>query len=176
MENALISLILIGLILFSVLSITQVSITSLDTLLTSWRHMEAQSEIRARTNPEWVVASTDASGSYIDVVVHNGGATRWGNFDEWDVVLQYYTSSGVYYIRYLTYTSSTTPGSNKWTVSSIYSDYNNAISEYYEPGIVNPGEDVVLKLSISPSANPTGTKMVTIAVANGVTISSVFSN
>jgi len=172
----LISLILIGLILFSVLSITQVSITSEDTLLTSWRHMEALSEDRARTGPEWVSATTSPSGSSIDVVLHNGGATRLADFNEWDVVVQYYTTSSTYYIRYLRYTSNATPGSNEWTVSNIYSDYNNAIPEYYEPDVLNPGEDAVLKLSLSPPTDPAATKMVIIAVANGVTVEGIFSN
>ena len=175
MENALISLILIGLILFSVLSITQVSITSEDALLTSWRDMEALSEERARTDPEWVSASTSPSGSSINVVLHNGGATRLADFDEWDVVVQYYTTSNTYYIRYITYTDST-PGSNEWTVSGIYSDYSSATPEYYEPDVLNPGEDVVLNLSLSPPTDPAGTKMVIIAVANGVTVEGVFSN
>ncbi len=176
MENALISLILIGLILFSVLSITQVSITSEDALLTSWREMEALSEERARTDPEWVSASTSPTGNSIDVVLHNGGATRLADFDEWDVVVQYYTTSNTYYIRYLAYTDNATPGSNEWTVSGIYSDYNSMTPEYYEPDVLNPGEDVVLKLSLSPPTDPAATKMVIIAVTNGVTVEGIFSN
>ena len=48
-------------------------------------------------------------------------------------------------------------------------------AEVYEPNVFNPGEEMVLRLNVSPAIPGDTDNLVTIATANGVTLAAPFS-
>jgi hypothetical protein len=62
----------------------------------------------------------------------------------------------------------------EWTVSGIYVDANTLTPEVFEPGILNPDEEMVIQARVAPSVAMTTTNMITINTLNGITASSHF--
>ncbi len=173
MENALVSIILIAIIVFAILTMAYASLGAQEDVLYAWMAFETATEERVNTRLTWVNGASN--GDNIDVVLRNEGAVKLADFDRWDVVLQYYSPAGDYYVKWLRYVPGT-PTTDEWTVKGIYIDYDNLIAESYEPNVLNPGEEVVLWLAISPPTTQTSTKMVIITVPNGVTLQRTFQN
>ena len=134
--------------------------------------MKAAAEEQARTELSLIGTATEDSGAIAKVTLENVGSVKLDSFSRWDVMIQYYDSDGDYYIHWLPYTSSADPGANQWTVQGIYL---NSISdpELFEPDILNPGEEVVLKARLSPSVVVTQTMMV-VTTANGISATAIF--
>ena len=61
-------------------------------------------------------------------------------------------------------------GNNQWTVKGIYTDAAASQPEVFEPGIFNPGEELVVQLQLLPTIGMTTTNMIIIGTANGVTV------
>jgi hypothetical protein len=113
----------------------------------------------------------------VDWSLRNEGQTLLREFDNWDLVVLYQDSpsSGLQAQR-LTYTSNAVPASGEWTVSGIYQDATLLTAEVFDPGIVNPAEEFIVRAELSPSISTPTTNTVTLAVANGVKASTQFSN
>ena len=173
MENALVSIILIIIIIFAVLTLAHASLDTQEDVISGWVVFEEGTEDRVNTRLAWI--SGTSSGDNIEIVLRNEGAVKVADYDRWDVILHYYSPAGDYYIKRLTYIPGA-PTTDEWTVKGIYVDYDNLIVESYEPGIVNPGEEVVLWLAISPPTTQTSTKLVIISMSNGVTLQRAFQN
>ena len=47
--------------------------------------------------------------------------------------------------------------------------------EVYEPNILNPGEEMKIRAKISPSSGAASTNWITVATANGIPASVLFS-
>ena len=77
----------------------------------------------------------------LEVSLSNRGQTAIANFDQWDVIVQYYDSHDDYYVKWLPYVTGT-PGDNQWTVEGIYLDAEDETPEILGPGILNPGEEI----------------------------------
>jgi len=172
METLFTTIVAIALIVMAVLTLSQSAISSVDSVGVSWREMESVAEERARTELSLIGTATESSGAIAKVTLENSGSAKLDSFDRWDVVIQYYDSGGNYHMRWLPYTSNPDPGANQWTVQGIYM---NAISdpELFEPDILNPGEEIVLKARISPSVVVTQTMMV-LVTPNGVSTTAIF--
>jgi len=172
METLFTTLIAIALILLAVLTLSQSALSSVDAVGVSWREMKAVAGEQARTGLSLIGTATEDSGAIAKVTLENEGSVKLDSFDRWDVMIQYYDSDGDYHIRWLPYTSNSDPGANQWTVQGIYL---NATSdpELFEPDILNPGEEVVLKARLSPSVVVTQTMMV-VATANGISATAIF--
>jgi len=171
METVIVALVAIALILFGVMELSQTALLSVDTVGMSWRDMEDLAEERARTQLSLVDTSSQGAGAIVEATLANDGTTKLGSFTKWDVMIQYYDSSGNYHIGWLPYTTGE-PVDNQWTVEGIFMEAPSQ-PEIFEPGMLNPGEQVVIKARISPSAVVTETMMV-VSTPNGVTASIVF--
>ena len=171
MESLFTALVAIALIVMAVLTLSQGALSSVDSVGVSWREMESAAEDRARTELSLIGTTTESSGAIAKVTLENTGAARLDSFDRWDFVIQYYDSGGDYHMRWLPYTSNSDPGANQWTVQGIYL---NAISdpELFEPDILNPGEEIVLKARLSPSVVVTQTMMV-VVTPNGISTTAI---
>ena len=117
------------------------------------------------------------SGFFIDWSIRNTGQTELRGFEDWDVIVAYQDSSGSGLVtRRLTYSSSDPPAVNDWTVQGVYLDAEALTDEVFDPGIVNPGEELIISAQLSPVIASGTTNQVTLAVSNGVTVSAQFSN
>ena len=121
-------------------------------------------EDRARTDLSTVDAETMAG--IVNVTLRNEGDTKLADFDQWDVIIQYYDDFDEYYIKWLPYAQ---PG-DKWV--EIFPPE----AQVFDPDILNPGEEMVVQISVSPLVKESSSKLVTIVTPNGIAASTVFTH
>ncbi len=63
---------------------------------------------------------------------------------------------------------------NQWSVTAIYTDGDAQMLESFEPGVWNPGEDLVLRMEINPPVAAGTALQATVATGNGSTTASTF--
>lgn len=130
-----------------------------------------------RTELTSLTVSVISAGATVDWSVGNTGQTQLRVFDDWDVVIIYQDSAGAgLQINHLTYTSNTTPAAGEWTITGVYRDAGTLTAEVFNPGIVDPGEEFIIRAQLSPSISTPTTNTMTLAVENGVTVSAQFAN
>ncbi len=163
METAIVSLICIAVILSGGLSLAQTAVLSADHISVEWKKMETRSTDMANTAIS-ATAVADQGTSGFDINVKNTGQRVLGNFSKWDVVVQYYMASGTYYIKHLSYVAGTSPGNDEWAVNAIQW---NGSTEVFEVGLLDPKEDLKLRIKPNPAVGPGKTILVVIATDQG---------
>ena len=159
METAIAVLIILTVVLFGVLTLTQVYLSAQDTILESWRVMEERLGDRARTRISVDEPGTvDLLGYTVVVTLANEGSSKLADFDRWDVIAQY---------------DSNNDGHHDIVEWLSYSDWSEAIGENFEPGILNPGEVMTITIHVSSEISTTGQAI--IGTPNGVTTSKDFA-
>jgi len=105
-----------------------------------------------------VVASAAATSTRLEghsdlgVTVTNRGALSYASFSSWDVIAHYtHVGGGDQSVR-LSY--ATPLVDNSWNVAGIYLDADASIPELLESGLLNPEEEVVFNIRLSPPAQP----------------------
>lgn len=162
METVLVSLVTIGLIIVSTLTMLTNSFQMATMLSESWKEMEAKASSIMRTHIV-TVPPLSYTGGNIVLTVQNEGATNLDDFSSWDVIANYQTGA----VKYIVYTEGYPPTSNKWTVAGIYLPSGGP--EVFDPGILNPSEEMKTELCLSPEISENETVRITISAPNGVT-------
>ena len=165
METALTGLIIIMVLLLAMLVLADSFFSSQDAVLESWREMEERVGDRARTDLLPVNAEAIGGGSMVQVTLRNEGDTKLADFDQWDVIIQYYDASSEYYVKWLPYAQ---PG-DRWT------EFFSAEAQAFDPDILNPDEEMMVQLSVSPALGSPTTNQVIVATPNGIIASTVFT-
>jgi hypothetical protein len=173
MSNAIVALVVIALMMTAVLTWSQTAYTSFDSVSQSLKQTTQITQEVSRT--DITVIRALRNGSFVDVYVLNSGKVHLAQFDNWDLLIQYYDAGKTYHITPVSYTSNSNPGDNRWTVAQIYSDSSMTTKEVYEPGILNPGEVLFMKARMSPAVGTKTTNMVTVSTDNGVAASAQFT-
>lgn len=121
----------------------------------SWR--EAERSVDSNLVP----LSASVSTTDVDVVLTNSGRLKYSTEDlaGWEVVVRYEDGSGTPHTEYLAYASALATGS--WTVQQIYLDYDTLATEIFEPGILNPQEELIIRARL---ANAPGGSTVNVAM------------
>ena len=168
MENVLIAFIIIFILVFAGLTLSEAMIASQDVLQASFQEMEARLDEQTRTNLTPVDATT-FTDSTVNVTFRNTGSTRLSDFDQWDVIVQYYDNSepADYHIGWLSYTSSA-PFGSEWSVEGLYMNAAEETPEAFEPQILDPGEEIVLSLNVVPPVGPGQAIRAAVSLPNGV--------
>jgi hypothetical protein len=166
METAIPAIIIIGLLMLATLTLAEQSLSSQDAVSKSWREMQERLEERTRTDLSPIAAQTINAGATVELTLRNDGDTKLADFDQWDVILQYGSGSGN--AEWYPYGS----GSDEWDVGGIYLDASQSTPEAFDPDILNPGEEMVIWVWVSP---PVGTHQAIVATPNGITASTVFT-
>jgi hypothetical protein len=131
----------------------------------------------SRTELTSLSVSVISAGATVDWSVGNTGQTQLRVFADWDVVIVYQDSPGAgLQIHRLTYTTNPSPSAGEWTVTGVYRDAGTLTAEVFNPGIVDPGEEFIIRAQLSPSISTPTTNTVTLAVENGVAVSAQFAN
>jgi len=112
-------------------------------------------------NPDIIELHGGSNSLCLKVV--NRGETNLADFTKWDIIAQYENGTA----NYLSYTTSANPGSNEWTVNSIYMLDDNP--EVYDPDILNPGEQMKLLINIDSEIGAKDTIRITVSTPHGVT-------
>jgi hypothetical protein len=111
------------------------------------------------------------SGLY-RVTVKNTGQTKLYDFNKWDFIIRYTDASGADHAEWLPYTDGVL-GNNQWQKVRI--GFNGPI-EFFEPGILNPEEELVILAKLNPLPGSATTADVTVAAPNGAHNSVTFPN
>ncbi|MBI2964868.1 MAG: hypothetical protein HYY34_01540 [Chloroflexi bacterium] len=110
-------------------------------------------------------AQESAGTTVIDVTVENTGGFAYADWDKWDVAVQYTTSTGAVSIQRLSYSATLAAG--KWTVVGTY--LNAATAEQgVEPDALNPTEQLVVRVQVTPVARSATTGMVVITTQDAL--------
>ena len=173
METAIISIICIALVVFGGMTMSQGFITSVDASATGLEEIGQRDESIMRT--ELTPIDTTCTSPYgpdpLEITLENTGQTKLANFDKWDVIVQYYDFWSNLLIEWLPYTEGTA-GTYEWEVVWIRLDGE---AETFEPNVLNPGEQIMIRTWLYPSVQSGSTNMVTISTPSGVTASTYFS-
>jgi len=170
METAIVSVICIALVLFGGMTMSQGFMTSVDTSTTGLEEIGQRDETIMRTELTPVSAS-QPSANTLEVILENSGQTRLADFDKWDVIVQYYDGTGTYHVEWLPYTEATLDD-NEWEVAWIRLD---GAAEVFEPNVLNPQEEIMIRAQLNPSVGAGTTNMVILGTPSGVTASTYFS-
>ena len=167
MEQAITALIIIFLLLFGALTLAQGFYATQQQVIESWRAMEARIAERARTRLQPVGAEVLAGGDVVEITVRNAGDVKVADLPRWDVILEYGAASAEVAER-IPYSSDLEPGPKQWTVRGLYLDAATGAPEAYDPGILNPGEEMVIRVRVSPPALEGTTGVAAVGTPNGV--------
>ena len=175
MENVLSAFIIIFVLVFGTLTLSEATMTSQESIQNSFREMESRLGEQSRTSLTAVDDPMFVSDSEAALTYENSGSTRLTDFDQWDVFVQYFDAStpSDYHIDRMKY-SEDSPSDNEWTVEGIYLDASDDVDEVFEPGILNPGEQIILTLNFAPQVGPGEAAQTVVVAPNGVGTTHMF--
>ncbi|MEE8471628.1 MAG: hypothetical protein V3S82_00510 [Dehalococcoidia bacterium] len=172
METAIISVICIALLVLGWSTMSRNYISSVDSATVELGLMTENSREIVRTDLSTLTA-TQPSADLLDVTLRNTGQVKLGSFDRWDVIVQYTDSGATYYVKWLTYTTGVL-GDNEWKKTAIYVG-GTTDAEVFEPGILNPGEDLKFQVKLNPTVGTGTDNLVIISTPNGIAASIAFT-
>ena len=175
METAVVSIICIALIVVGGMTMSQSFLSSTDSTALAVEEISNRDGEIMRTELTLLTADVLSGGHALEVALRNDGQTKLASFSKWDVIVQYHDAIGSYQVKWLPYTDNETLGNNQWTKKGIYLDADSETAEVFEPGILNPGEEMVIKAKLSPSVGEETTNMVVVSTPNGIPASTSFS-
>ncbi len=171
MATAIATMISIALLLTGAALAAQGSFKSVGLLTEAWQQMETRTEQIGRTKLEIIDDTQD--GAVIDITLRNDGQKTLMEFSTWDVIVEYYSPAGTYYQKRLPHTGDADPGNNQWTERGIYVNAGALEAEMFQPGILDPDEEMVIRLKLSPPPSTPMNGTVIIGTFNGVTASTM---
>jgi hypothetical protein len=171
MVVAIVTIICVAMIVVGGMTLSQGILTTADTAATSVESISVREGEIMRTGLEITHAEQLTWADYVRATVKNSGQTKLASYDKWDVILSYEDSGNSTYSRWLPYSGSL-PANNQWYKARIGLC---GPTEFFEPGILNPNEEMVIlaKLAPPPGANTAGD--ITITTPNGIYDSLPFS-
>ena len=177
MSNVVTAALAIALIMGAVMILTWSSLSSADQVSLAWEAKVQRSMQRDRSDLTLISADLVATSTNIDVSIRNSGQTALRDFSHWDVIIQYYatSSNSGLNIDWLPYTTTSPPSAGKWTVNGLFLNAGTLKAEVYEPNVLNPGEEMILRINITPLIPTSTDNLITIGEPNGVTVAAPFS-
>ncbi|MCH7800596.1 MAG: hypothetical protein IIC24_03525 [Chloroflexi bacterium] len=176
MSDVIPAMLAIILFVVTLVTISSTVITAADEIRQAMAAQEARSlpqiDTEINTSPQPI--SFQATSTF-ELTLINKGNTSIGDFSNWDVIaeIQQATTTS---ITYMTYTTSTSPSANEWTLLGIYNNVASTpkFAETFSPGILDPGESMVALLNPSPSVVSNTYDRVTFVTPTGVTAKVIF--
>ena len=172
METVIVSVICIALMVIGGMTMAQGFLSSVDSTTMGLEEISDRDEQIMRTDLATINA-TQPSASILEVALRNDGQTKLASFSKWDVIVQYHDAIGSYQVKWLPYVDGT-PGNDEWAVKGIYLNAENQTAEVFEPGILNPGEEMIIEVELSPKVGKDYINDVVISTPNGVPTSISF--
>lgn len=174
METVLTAIVIIFVVLFAVLTLSDAFIGSQEMLQASWKDMQDRVGEQARTGLVFEDGLIVDGGSTAYLTIKNNGATRLADYSRWDIIVEYSDNHdpAAYHITRLAY-SGAPPASNRWSIDGLFQDAAQTTVEAFEPLIFNPGEFLRLKLMLNPPVGIGKTLQAAITTANGIGASAV---
>jgi archaellum component FlaF (FlaF/FlaG flagellin family) len=165
METSIPAAIVAAIVMVSAMVLARSGYRSVDEMGQLWKEMEARSADQVRT--QLTITNVTSSSPYVDAELRNDGSTTLAGYDRMDVVVQYTTGGATPVLAWMPYTDGAL-APNTWTVQNI-------INDAFEPGILNPGETLSIRIWLDPPAGGGTTNRLVIATDLGVTVSTTFT-
>ena len=140
---------------------------------TSWDVLQQRADSRADTRIAGPLGLTVSATSTVEITLVNEGDSALALFADWDVLFEVQESPGLA-IAYLTYTTSTSPSANQWAIKGIYLNAASSTPETIDPGVFNPGEEMVIVANPSPSVQSGTHDRASFVTPNGSTAKVIF--
>ena len=177
MANIVTAVFAIALVIGGAVMLTGASLNSASEISMAWDQKTERTGRLTRTRLTLIDADIQGSGTNIDISVRNTGQTALNEFSDWDVIIRYYQTSGNQDLDILSlaYTANAQPSSGEWTISGLYLDVSASSTEVYDPNILNPGEEAIFRVTISPAIATSTDSVIRIGTPNGVTVDAPFS-
>ena len=162
-----------ALILITLGTLGEHLIATFTDVTTSWGGFQERADVRADSRMAGPVGLSIAATSTVEMTLVNDGDAPIAQFSDWDVLFEVKKSPGLA-IAYLTYTTSTSPGSNQWSVKGIYLNAASSTPETVDPGVFNPGEEMIVVANPSPSVKEDTHDRATFVTPDGTTAKVIF--
>jgi hypothetical protein len=172
MATVVVSIICIAMIIVGGITLSQGILTSADTAAFSVNNISIREGEYNRTSLDALRAARLSWANCLRLTVKNTGQTKLADFDKWDVIVHYYDDSGINHIKWLPYTGNS-PVENEWQAARIGL---NGPTDFFEPGILNPSEELIILAKTNPPTGNATTGNITISTVNGVYESISFSD
>jgi hypothetical protein len=172
MASILVSIICIAMIVVGGMTLSHGILTSTDTTALSVEEISVREGDIIRTGLDAVRAVQLSWSDLLRVTLTNTGQTKLASFDKWDLIVHYSDTGGVYYTKWLPYTTGNL-SNNEWQKARI--GLNGPV-DFFEPGILNPGEELVILARLNPLPGENTTGEITVATPNGIYDSISFAN
>jgi len=170
-ETAIVSIALIALIIVGGMTMSQGFLTSVDSTMVGVEELSVREGEIMRTEIT-TINVTQPSSNIFDLFLRNSGQVKLSSFSKWDVIVKYH-NRGSYYVTWLPYVDGS-PRDNEWTVPGIYLCSENLTAEVFEPGILNPGEEMIIQAKLKPGIKRDTSCDVVVSTPNGVSDSFAF--
>jgi hypothetical protein len=163
MATVLVSIICIAMIVVGGMTLSHGILTSTDTAALSVDEFSVREGEIARTRLDTLRAEYLTWADRLRIIVQNDGQTKLASFGKWDLIIRY-NDGASWHAVWLPYTEGELDD-NEWQKAKIGL---NGPSESFEPGILNPGEDLVMLARLSPLPGDNTTGEITVVSPNGV--------
>ncbi|HZP56758.1 MAG TPA: hypothetical protein VFC53_04295 [Dehalococcoidia bacterium] len=167
MENGIPALMIAAILMLSTVFIARGGFIGMDAVGQSLKQQETTIGQQNRTGLTVTGTSIDGTGSNLTITVRNDGQTPVSQWDEMDIVLQYFGEAGGRFDKWIPYTAGPL-GADTWTTGSFANDI-------FEPGILNTGESVDLLVRVNPAVAAGSTNWAIIGTEKGVTVQTYFN-
>ena len=164
MVVAIVTIICVAMIVLGGMTLSQGILTTADTAAISVESISVREGEIMRTGLEVTRAAKLSWSDYFRATVKNSGQTKLASYDKWDIILNYEDNSGNMCSQWLLYTSSF-PSNNEWEKARIGL---NGPTEFFEPGILNPDEEMVILARLLPSIGANTDGVITFTSPNGI--------
>lgn len=166
MDSILPALLAVTILVLASLTLGRSSFTSFQVLGDSWQAAEERTVERVRS--DITITSIVVTGSDVDVIVRNDGATPVVDYSRMDVVVQY-SDGASNFIKYIDFTTTSPQPSDTWLVLSISDDV-------IDPGILNTGESMTIRIRLAPAVGGGTSGWLQVTTELGISGSSFFTN
>jgi|GEM_PF-966816 len=170
MAMAVVTLILMSLVIFSGMSLGYSNLNRSDVTAQALKQMASRNAEIARTQFNVVDASSEPWADMLRLRLQNSGQVGLTRFNKWDIIIGYDDDGGMHHETLVPFTDPPMDV-NEWQKVGIYVDRH---TEVFGPGILDPGEEIVIGARLSPAPGPNSTVRVTMSTPNGVRNSASF--
>ncbi|HSW58614.1 MAG TPA: hypothetical protein VLH15_09440 [Dehalococcoidales bacterium] len=172
METAFVTIICVALMVIGGMTMSQGFLSSVDSTTKNIRVLSQRDQEIMRTNI-LIQSAHQTAPDRLMLKVKNIGQTKLAGFQKWDVIVHSQDASSQIFVTWLPYDSAG-PGINSWNIQGIYLDSEGLVPEVFEPGILNPDEEMVFLCILDPQVGPNTVNLVSVSTPNGVTTSKTF--
>jgi hypothetical protein len=171
--HALLLLLSFAGLLVGTLTMAQSCNAALDGVVRSEEEMVERTWQMARTRLSRLATEIEAQGINIRFTLKSRGQTLLTDFSRWDLVVQYWGQAqggqDSYLIKRLVYTQGT-PGNDEWRVEGIYLNAQAGTPEVFDPGILNPDEEMKVHMKLDPKVAPQSTNRALMVTSYGIAV------